>query len=368
MKKKKITVYAITKNEAKNVLSWYSSMEEADEIIVLDTGSTDDTVKLLKQCPKVIVYEKIVKPWRFDVARNISLSYVSEDTDICVCTDLDERFEKNWRLNLEKNWLEGTTRGKYLYNWNFNEKGVPATTFYLNKIHSRHDYKWVHPVHEVLECINKEHEILIPNVTLNHYQDFAKSRTSYLPLLEMSVEECPEDDRNMHYLGREYMYYGEYDKAIATLHKHLKMKNATWKDERCASMRYIAYSYLQKNYLEESILWYKLAINEAPYLREPKYDLGYLYYLNNDYEKAYYYLKNALKIKEKSLTYINEENAWNSNIYDILSIACYYIKHYKEAIKYSKIAIRTNKDDKRLQDNYQVFKDTYHNYKQKEKI
>ena len=367
MKNKKISVYAITKNEDKNVFSWYESMKEADEIIVLDTGSTDKTVEYLKKCAKILVYEQQITPWRFDVARNVSLSYVSKDTDICVCTDLDERFEAGWRQKLEKYWTDDTTRAKYLYNWSFDENGNPGTTFYLNKVHSRHDYIWTHPVHEVLTCINKEKEIIIPDMVLNHYQDYTKSRNSYLPLLELSVNEDPLDDRNMHYLGREYMYYGFYDKAISTLHKHLKLKSATWKDERCASMRYIAYSYYKMNYIEEAIMWYKESINEAPYLREPIFDLGNLHYNLNNYEEAYKYLKKALKIKNKTLTYINDEKAWNDYIYDILSISCYYTKHYKEAIKYAKIALSYNKDNKRIQDNIIIFKNTYEKTIQKEK-
>jgi len=49
MKKLKIVVYAITKNEEKFVDRWVDSMSEADEIYVLDTGSIDKTVKLLKK-------------------------------------------------------------------------------------------------------------------------------------------------------------------------------------------------------------------------------------------------------------------------------------------------------------------------------
>lgn len=45
----KIAVYAISKNEEKFVERWVNSMNEADEIYVADTGSTDNTVELLKQ-------------------------------------------------------------------------------------------------------------------------------------------------------------------------------------------------------------------------------------------------------------------------------------------------------------------------------
>ena len=49
MKKLKICVYAISKNEEKFVDRWYESMKDADEIYVLDTGSTDNTISLLKE-------------------------------------------------------------------------------------------------------------------------------------------------------------------------------------------------------------------------------------------------------------------------------------------------------------------------------
>ncbi len=101
----KICVYAICKNEASFVDSWMDSMNEADIIVVTDTGSEDDTVEKLKE-RGAIVYVDIVKPWRFDVARNISLDHVPEDVDICVCTDLDERFEPGWRKRLEEAWCE----------------------------------------------------------------------------------------------------------------------------------------------------------------------------------------------------------------------------------------------------------------------
>ena len=45
----KVCVYAISKNEEKFVARWVNSMKEADEIFVLDTGSTDNTVEELKK-------------------------------------------------------------------------------------------------------------------------------------------------------------------------------------------------------------------------------------------------------------------------------------------------------------------------------
>ena len=115
MNKYKVIVYAISKNEEKFVERWVNSMNEADKIYVLDTGSTDQTVEKLKELG-VIVKTKTFNPWRFDVARNFSLDMLPLDTDICVCTDLDEVFEPGWRKKLEEAWKKDTTRAKYNYN------------------------------------------------------------------------------------------------------------------------------------------------------------------------------------------------------------------------------------------------------------
>lgn len=251
----KIIVYAISKNESKFVERWVNSMSEADGIYVLDTGSCDDTVLKLKK-QGVNVKEKIIDPWRFDVARNESLKMIPDDTDICVCTDLNEVFEKGWRKKLESIWKKGTTRCAYNYNFSLDKSGKPLVNFYIEKIHTKNDYKWTHPVHEVLTYIgnNKEEKITTDEITLNHYPDIYKSRKSYLPLLELSVKECREYDRNVHYLGREYMYYKMWNKAIDTLIYHLSLKSATWKDERGASMRFIARCYKNLNRYEEAIM------------------------------------------------------------------------------------------------------------------
>lgn len=187
MGKYKVCVYAICKNEQKFINRWVDSMNEADEIYVLDTGSNDKSVKMLKK-RGVHVKVKNIKPWRFDVARNLSLDMVPKDTDICVCTDLDEVFEKGWRDNLEKIWINGLTRLHYNYIWSFNENNEPAVNFYTDKIHIRNGYKWDHPVHEILVYDLDEVIFTTDEITLKHYPDKSKSRSQYLELLELSVK------------------------------------------------------------------------------------------------------------------------------------------------------------------------------------
>lgn len=352
----KVCVYAICKNEEKFIERWVNSMQEADAIYVLDTGSTDNSIKKLKE-KKVIVKSAQIIPWRFDKARNMSLEMVPVDTDICVCTDLDEVFLPGWRQKLEKSWTEKTTRMQYNYNWSLDKNNKPLVSFYSDKIHTRNNYKWTHPVHEVLKY-SKGNEIitLCDSITLNHYPDFTKSRSSYLPLLELSVKEEPTDDRNMHYLGREYMYYERYNEAIDTLIKHLHLPKATWKDERCASMRFIARSYIALERYDEADMWLNKAILEAPHLRDPFVEYAMLSYILQDWDKVIDNCNKALQIKNKYKSYINESFCWDSTIYDLLSIAHFYKQDYKKAIKYVNIALQISPSDERLIENKKTFK------------
>lgn len=358
IKKYKVCVYAISKNEEKFVSRWVESMKEADEIYVLDTGSTDNTVEKLKSL-NVKVKKKKIHPWRFDVARNESLKLVPEDCDICVCTDLDEVFEKGWRKKLENLWKEDTTRLAYNFNWKLDEKNQPEVNFYIEKIHKRKDYIWKHPVHEVLSYVGDKEEVKITTdeITVNHYPDNKKSRSSYLPLLELSVEENPEDDRNMHYLGREYMYYGEWNKAIDTLIKHLSLKTATWKDERCASMRFISRCYQNLNRIEEARMWLDKAILEAPYLRDPYIERALLEYNQENWKEVEKYCLQALEIKKHQKTYINEIFSWNNTVYDLLSISCFLLGKYEEANQYGKIALEMDPKNTRIKNNLKLIEE-----------
>ena len=354
-KKYKICVYAISKNEEKFVDRWVDSMMEADAIYVLDTGSSDSTVEKLKK-RGVNVKVEIINPWRFDVARNKSLEWIPKDFDICVCTDLDEVFRKGWRKELESFWNNDTTRASYNYNWSFDELGTPKVNFYIEKIHSRNNYKWVHPVHEVLEYVGDNHEnkIIIDSITLDHYPDNQKSRSSYLPLLELSVKEDPTDDRNMHYLGREYMYYGKWNESIDTLIRHLSLPKAKWKDERSASMRFISRCYIELKRFDEARMWLSKAIAEAPYLRDPYVEMALLEYKLSDWNKVESYCKEALKIIKHEKTYINEPFSWDYTIYDLLSLSCFYQQKFVESLEYINKAIKMSPNNERLLENKQL--------------
>lgn len=352
----KICVYAICKNEEKFIERWYESVKEADGIYVLDTGSTDNSVNLLKSLG-VVVRQEIINPWRFDIARNKSLEMIPDDFDICICLDLDEVLNNGWSKTIKSLWKDGLTRLRYVYNWSLDKNNQPIISFYGEKIHKRKGFTWVNPVHEILKYKGEEKYLYTDKVIVNHYPDSKKSRSSYLPLLELAVKEDPCNDRNMHYLGREYMYYGKYEEAISTLERHLSLESATWKDERCASMRFIARCYMKLNRPREALMWSNLAIKESPYLRDPYMEKALITYELKKFKETEKLCREALKIKKHPKTYINEVFTTDLNIYDILSVVCFYNGKYRSSLRYVKMALELDKDNERLISNKKLISD-----------
>lgn len=355
MSKYKVCVYTICKNEEQFVDRWVDSMQEADMIIVCDTGSTDESVKKLK-ARGVIVYNIIVDPWRFDVARNISLDFVPSDFDICVCTDLDEVFEAGWRQKMENEWTPQTTRLRCMFTWSFNEDGSRGTTYWYDKIHSRHGYRWIRPIHESPEYFGDEQESIVQaaDVQLNHFPDKSKSRGGYLQLLELSKKENPQDNNTVFWLGREYMFYGQYDNCINTLKEHLLLPTATWEEQRCASMRYISKSFLYKGENCEAKKWLYRAIAEYPNVREPFVEMARLGYKLKNWPLVYLMVEEALKINERPASYLSEDFCWNETIYDLGTFAYYQLGLYEKSLEHAKIAVDINPNDIRLKNNLEL--------------
>ena len=370
----KICVYAICKDEEKHVKRWLESCREADYVCLLDTGSTDDTMEIAwewvetHEHPAVIYREAVFepwdteeeyraavledrRPWRFDDARNESLKLIPEDTDVCICLDLDEVLCPGWREAIERVWNELDTTGRYEYVWNFREDGSDGVKFLGEKVHRYGGCRWVGAVHEVLQYEGDRVDIQIPGLRIEHHADDSKSRGSYLPMLELAVREDPQNDRNVHYLGREYYFRGKYDKAIRTLTRHLGLPTATWAEERAASMRYIGLCCEAIGLRNEAADWFERAHAEAPGQREPLISAAKVRLAQQDWPKTVALCEEALRRTERPATYMSEPYAWGEGPWDLMSVALWYQGKRESAIECCRKALALNPEDQRIAGN-----------------
>ena len=340
----KIAVYAIALNEEKHVERWYNSVKEADYILIADTGSTDKTVEIAKSLG-INVHQISVKPFRFDDARNASLALLPADIDMCLSLDLDEIIEddlfdkvkKVWTPDVNRIWLTWETG----YKWQNN-----------NRFHSRHGYRWVKPCHEVTEYYgdffgSEEKSITVDSV-VRHRPDDNKSRSQYLPMLQMAVAETPQDARMWAYLCREYFFHNKWKETIESAEEMLKAGG--WYIERAASCRAAGQAFMMLNNKEMARDWFVKGVKEAPDQLEAWYSLAQFNYEIQNWQGCW---DSAIKVESltKEKHYLINDDVWNWKCFDLLAISGWYLGKKNEAIEYAKKAVSANPSDERLVNN-----------------
>lgn len=344
----KIAVYTIAKNEAQFVERWQQSACDADSLHILDTGSDDSTVTLARDLGIDVVVRKF-DPWRFDHARNASLAIVPNGVDMCIALDMDEVLQPGWRDELEKLGPE-ITRPRYKYTWSWKSAGVPDLQYGGDKIHFRNGYRWKHPVHEVLMPDGIEEVQGWCGLEIHHHPDSSKSRSQYLPLLEIAVAEDPQDDRNSHYLAREYFFNNQMGEAEAEFKRHLSLVSAVWGAERAQSYRYLYKITGDPNHLLS-------AIKEDPERREAYVDLAFHHYERAEWWPCLRAAQDALAIKDKPLAYLVESAAWGALPHDLAAISAYKLGLYREAKYHGMEALKLSPYEDRLVDNLRRYEE-----------
>ena len=93
-----ISVIIITKNEAQDISECLASVSWASEIIVLDSGSTDDTVSIARTFTKHVY---ISQDWQgFGIQKNRALAYATHEWVFSL--DADERITPELRSEIQK--------------------------------------------------------------------------------------------------------------------------------------------------------------------------------------------------------------------------------------------------------------------------
>ncbi len=320
------TICLIAKNEAKTLPRLADSLTEfrarGGEIVLVDTGSTDNTAQIAKEfgfkvtevgnkfvktvsnsmCSQinkkfVVVGEKPIiasgdKIFNFSEARNYCASLSSND--MISFQDCDEKYSRLDIDRIQDLIKQGCEQFEYNFVFAHDGYGNEAVKFVQCKFYNRLKMKWVGVVHEVLQGEAKKMFLDESIIKLEHWQNTETSRGQYLSGLALDCFSNPDNDRNSHYLARELLWTGRAKSAIKEFHQHIQMKK--WPSERAQSMIFMGDAYGMLGDPIKQVDWYNTAFYTDGSRREALIKLAEFYRFNNEPQKVACYASAALQI------------------------------------------------------------------------
>lgn len=220
-----ITVSMIVKNEEKVLEKCLESVKDADNIVIIDTGSTDNTIEIARRYTNNIYYGDEYL-WKKDFAfhRNQSLSKCPLN-DWILIIDADEVLEENGIKKIRE-YIKTIPKGK---------KGVVFNT--ISTIHTDtmnrnirlflNDgvTKWHGVAHNYLDIID---EFKIDSDFTIYYgyspaHQLDPDRT--LNILKDYCDKNPYAERERYYLAREYYHKKDCDNALKNFDIYIQKSN-----------------------------------------------------------------------------------------------------------------------------------------------
>ena len=204
----KISLCMIVKDEEEVLARCLKSAQGADEMIIVDTGSTDKTIRIAEEFgAKVYPF-----PWRddFSAARNFAFSKATGDYLLWLDADdvLPEELSAIRPL-LEREMPDMVTCP---YDVAFDEAGNPTFTFFRERFLKRvADFRFEGRVHE---CIVPRGKVVHSSFRVRHLRSKKDRNDRNLRIYERQIADGePLSPRDILYYGRELYYHAQYEKA-----------------------------------------------------------------------------------------------------------------------------------------------------------
>lgn len=348
----KISLCMIVKNEEDVIGRCLDSVRDiADEIIIVDTGSTDKTKEIVSKYTKKIYDFEWVDD--FAKARNFSFSKATKDYILWLDADdviLEDDYKKF--IELKKNINKNVDIYMMKYNYIVNEENIPSLVQNRVRLLKREkNYKWVSPIHEVIIPVGNIENV---DIAITHKKDKIKDINRNINIFEKMKEKGLEFDDRQAYCYAKELYClrrfkeakREYEQYINIYEKEYKnkrnylypalleladcYKNLSQKEKQLETLLKIVKHEIpgseccckigevfleDKNY-KTAAFWYELAIQNSNDVASngdanvdynefiPCISLCVCYYWLGDSKKAFEYNERAGKIKPKDTTYL----------------------------------------------------------------
>ena len=215
----------IVKNEAHNLREWIEdAAEHVDEIIAVDTGSTDDTIAVLESVNARILHQ----PWAEDFAKHRNFGLSQATTDWLLVLDADERLKRvHWFT------LSYLLRNEDVMAYSFTVKNYHSQTD-LSSFDTMKSYRLFRNKHDILYS-GAVHNQLGPAIqaacrktgmitqhsfiTIDHYgyalneSDKAKKHERIYRMVKRQVGRDPFDEYYLFHLLNICLAMGKYKEA-----------------------------------------------------------------------------------------------------------------------------------------------------------
>jgi predicted O-methyltransferase YrrM/glycosyltransferase involved in cell wall biosynthesis len=262
----KVTLYAISKNEEKNIEKFINNSKKFYHTVVVDTGSTDNTVQLLRDAG-IEVYEhpQTREEFDFSVARNQALSYVK--TDWAFSLDFNEDVDDFFPEGLDIIAEDLTTFKHQRYNDN-GDDGIEQSQEIYVRIHRTDNYKWKNAVHELPFFIPTEkypNEVSV-DTTVKITKKIRRPIDKELFYLSICERELKKDPTNCFYVWFIFNHYFEvknWEKALEYGQYYLQHSKAYFDEFRIQVFIFCSRILLQKNEIKLAANYAFHAVSEA---------------------------------------------------------------------------------------------------------
>lgn len=332
-----ISLCMIVKDEAEVLGRCLESVgEAADEIIIVDTGSTDQTKEIAK------MYTEHVFDYRweddFSAARNYALS--RGNMEYLMWLDADDVLPESSRkklLELKAAFPAGIDVVMMPYAVAFDEQGKSTFTYYRERIVKNNGRFWFEGrVHEVIPPAGN---IFYAEIPVEHRKIGGGSPDRNLRIYEkMKASGDMFDARALYYYGRELVFHERYADAAEVLEQFLTSPDG-WVENRIDAARKLAVCYREMGNEKQEIRSLLRTLEYDVPRGEACCDLGAYFMARGKYGQAAYWYGQALQAKKADTSGAFIEEECYGFIPAISLCVCYdRMGKYMEAEQYNELA------------------------------
>lgn len=344
-----VSLCMIVKNEEDHIGRCLDSVRDiVDEIIIVDTGSTDRTKSIVLQYTNEI--HDFVWIDDFAAARNFSFSMASKDYIFWL--DADDVLEEQDRQKFASivSSLDPSVDSVSMdYHLDIDEFGNVTSSVRRNRLLKRsNNFHWSGVVHEYIEVTGK---VLNSDIAITHraiHHDSDRNLRIYEKQLAEGKEFTPRD---LYYFANELKDHQIYERAIHFYEKFLETDQG-WIEDILSAYGKLAdcHHELGDHDTEvESVL--RSFLYSSP-RAESCCRMGYYFIENNDYTSAIYWYKSAIELGNSNISWGFANHACSTWLPHLQLCVCYdCLGEHELAYRHNEKARKYRPEDKHVLSN-----------------